>query len=58
MEEGLDFAAVYKRLIDANFAPEPERNGAALRTILDCLARGSPPGICGNRSEIPMENNR
>ena len=56
--EGLDFAAVYKRLIDANFAPEPERNGAALRTILDCLARGSPPGICGNRSEIPMENNR
>ena len=58
MEEELDFAAVYKRLIDAHFAPEPERAGTALRAVLDRLARGNPPGICGNRSEIPMENNR
>ena len=38
-----DFAAVYKKLIDGNLAPEPERAEAVLRAVLRLLPRRDPP---------------
>ena len=46
MEEEADFAALYKKLIDDHFAPEPDRGKAALRGILSRLT--APP-------EVPLE---
>ena len=49
MEHETDFAELYKRLIDAHFAPEPGRTEAALRRVLDRLSGEAAP-------EVPLEN--
>ena len=37
MEEEIDFAALYKRLIVNHYTPEPERAEAVLRKVLEGL---------------------
>ena len=46
MAEEAEFAALYKKLIGAHFAPEPARREAALRGILSRLAAPA---------EVPLE---
>ena len=44
MDAEREFAALYKRLIDGHFAPEPTRAEAALRGLLDRLSDRDSPG--------------
>jgi hypothetical protein len=43
MPGGNDFASLYKRLIDANLTPDPERSKAALAAVMVLLSARDPP---------------
>ena len=43
MPEQTSFAVLYKKLLDSNFDPGPERAKAALNTVLRRLSQGPPP---------------
>ena len=47
-----DFAELYKKLIDANFAPRPERAEAALTAVLRGLS-AREPGSSRDEAEEP-----
>ncbi|MBO4419125.1 MAG: hypothetical protein J5789_04810 [Oscillospiraceae bacterium] len=44
MPEQTSFAVLYKKLLDSNFDPGPERAKAALNTVLRRLSQGPPQG--------------
>ncbi len=43
MDAETDFAALYKKLIDGNLAPEPNQAEAVLRAVLRQLPQRNPP---------------
>jgi hypothetical protein len=43
MPEQTSFAVLYKKLLDSNFDPGPERAKAAMNTVLRRLSQGPPP---------------
>ena len=43
MPEQTSFAVLYKKLLDSNFDPGPERAQAALNSVLRRLSQGPPP---------------
>ncbi len=38
MPESTEFGALYKKLLDSHFEPDPERSAAALRAVLRQLS--------------------
>ena len=57
MDREPDFAELYKKLIDANFAPRPERAEAALLAVLRGLA-AREPGNPREAAEAPAIGTR
>ncbi len=53
MPEDEEFAALYKRLIQANLTPDPRRGQAALAAVLRSL---SAPDIPAHPNENTVEN--
>lgn len=43
MPKETSFAVLYKKLLDCNFDPDPDRAGDALRAILRQLSSSVPP---------------
>ncbi len=44
MREEDDFSALYKKLMDSNFAPDAERLDRALQALLVLVSPRDPPG--------------
>ena len=55
MDGELEFAALYKRIIDANFAPRSERAETALLAVLGGLSAPEPPDDRGAAAEEAPE---
>ena len=54
MPEQTSFAVLYKKLLDSNFDPGPERAKNALNTVLRRLSQG-PPQKAKNPESKPQQ---